>query len=318
MEQFTLEDLSRWYLKKVRERVKNGDKAANWTLENVLNDLTVMFSPFTPHIAEKVYEDLEGEKFSVHAEEYPEPEEEWIEEGLEDYMDVAREIVEASVKVRDENQYNLRWPAKRLVISTDEETEEGLQEFKGLTEDMANVNKVKFGEVASELVAKPDYSSLGPKFGGDADEVASKIEDLEHSQIEQLQELGELELKEHQIKKKDVEIESRTKGEVSAKGFSEGEVFLDLEMDQEIENGAYVSEAIRAVQEARKQADLDVEDRVKLAFGGNTECLKDSRERIKSRINVSELKFDGEELVHSGKLEFKGRKLEFSFSDPVG
>ncbi len=315
LEEFILNDLSRWYVKKVRGRVKNGDEKAVWTLGTVLEQLNRLMAPFTPYVSEKIYQDTEG-GLSVHSESYPEASEEFIDQGLEDSMELAREIVEKANKIRDEEEYNLRWPAKRLVISTDEHTEEGLRPLLDLIEDMVNVKSIEFGEVASKLSAKPDYSSLGPKFGGSADEVAGKIESLEHDQVEQLRDVGEIEVDGFDVTEEDVEVVSDTRGDAHSKSFREGEVFLDLARTEELVEEAFVSEVIRGIQEKRKEASLEVEDAVTLSFTGEEDVLREYVGRVEERMNVSEIVF-GEELEYSGTVEHEGLETRYSFSEPV-
>ncbi len=314
LENFILEDLSRWYVKKVRERVKDGDKAAIWTLEKVLEKTDLLLAPFAPFLAEKVYQDLDGEKESVHMESYPEAEEGWIDENLEESMSLAREIVEKAQKLRDEEEYNLRWPVKRLVVSTDEETEESISALEDMIRDMANIESLEYGSVSSEYTAKPDYSSLGPKFGGDADEVARKIEELEHDQIQQLKDVGEIEIDSHVLDAEDVKFQRTTSEEISSKEFSEGTVYLDTTMTDEIREKALVNELIRAIQQKRKEEGLEVEDDVDLHVS-DSQLADNYEEKIRGRVNVRDLV--SEEQNHSGSAEFKGNKIGFSFSDPV-
>ena len=272
-------------------------------------------APFAPYLTEKVYQDLE-DGFSVHTENYPEPDDEFIDENLEWYMELSREIVEKANKLRDEEEYNLRWPAKRLVISTDEETEEGLQGMLDLIKDMVNVKSIDFGEVASRLSAKPDYSSLGPKFGGSADEVASKIEELEHDQVEQLRELGEIEIDGFDLTLDDVEVRSQTRGDAHSKTFNAGEVFLDLEETDELVEEAFVNEVIRAIQEKRKEAGLEVHDQIQLSFEGEEDVLENYLDDLENRMKIDEIVFR-ENLEYSGKVEHRDLQTRFSFSEPV-
>ncbi len=317
-EDFILEDVSRWYVKKTRSRIKNGDEAAIWTLQEVMQTTNKALAPFTPYITEKVYQEIDGENLSVHAENYPEAEQDHIDLDLEQVMDVAREIVEKSSKIRDENQYNLRWPANRMTLSLEDITEEDIQPVLGLIKDMANVKNVEFGDVESELEASPDYSTLGPKFGSEADKVAELIEDLFHEQVEQLEEVGELEVEGFDITRDNAEVEMTTSEEITNKSFSGGQLYLDLHMTEEIEDEAFVAEVIRAIQQKRKEAELEVEDEVRLSFSGDTEPLEERSESIRSRVNLADLDFRGKDLKYSDSVEFKGRKIEFSFSRPVG
>lgn len=318
LESFILDDVSRWYLKKVRERIKAGDQAATWTLYEVLRQTSLVLAPLAPYIAEQVYRDLDGSEPSVHMEQYPEAEKEWIEPDLEESMGLAREVVEQAITIRDAREYNLRWPAKKLIIATDEETQEALERLEDLIMDMANVKAVEFGEVATSLVTEPDYSSLGPKFGGDADEVARLIEELDHDQIEQLQDTGEIVIDGYDVELEDVEVKSETEETVGNRAFSEGQLYIDLHMTPGIEEEAYVSEVIRAIQQRRKEIDLDMDDEVLLVFEGDVDPIQDHDDRVRDRVNVAEIRYGGDEQVHTGEVSFRDRSVSFSFSDPVG
>ncbi|MFB6265909.1 MAG: DUF5915 domain-containing protein, partial [Candidatus Nanohaloarchaea archaeon] len=99
--------------------------------------------------------------------------------------------------------------------------------------------------------------------------------------------------------------------------FSQGTVYLDTERSKELQEEAFVNEVVRAVQQARKEAGLEVEDEVELSFSGDVEPLEEFRDRIEERMNVAEIDFQGEEFRHGGEVEFEGRKARFSFSEPV-
>jgi len=314
IEDFILEDLSRWYVKRVRERIKKGDSAAAWTLRKVINEINKLIAPFAPYITESIYNDLDGELESVHMEEYPSVNEEMIDQELEDSMSVVREIVRKAQKLRDEEQYNLRWPVKRLVISSDTQLESRLSDLEYLIKDMANVKALEYGSVSSEYEAKADYSALGPKFGEDADKVARKIEELNHDQISQVQDVGEIEVDGYVVEEADMEIMSSTTDDVSGKSFSSGQLYLDTHMTDEIREEALVNELIRAIQSLRKESGLEVEDEVKLHVEDQN-LFEKYREKILDRVNVSE--FVENPQIYTGEAEFKQEKIGFSFSEPV-
>ncbi|MFB6209869.1 MAG: hypothetical protein ABEJ56_07095, partial [Candidatus Nanohaloarchaea archaeon] len=62
---------------------------------------------------------------------------------------------------------------------------------------------------------------------------------------------------------------------------------------------------------------LEVEDEVILSFSGDTEALEDQEQMIHERVNVKGIDFSGEDFEYSGEVEFRDRKIEFSFSEPV-
>ncbi len=314
LERFVVNDLSRWYVKKVRPRIKNEDNSALWTLKKAIYQVNLLMAPFSPYITEKIYQDLDGKNISVHSEDYPKHEEERIDETLENGMEIAREIVEESIKIRDQEAYNLRWPGRRIVLSVEKETEKLLFEFEDLIKEMANVKEIEYGGVASNLIAKPDYSSLGPKFGSSADKVAERIESLTHSQIDQLQSIGEIEVDGFDITEDDVEVSRESPEDVGSKAFSKGELVLDLEMTPEIKEEAFASELVRAVQQKRKDEGLDVEDKVELSLEPR---FKNFENLFEQRINLKSLDFKEKSLEVSGMAKFENEKTEFSFSQPV-
>lgn len=317
LEEFILEDLSRWYLKSTRERIKQGDEAARWTLGQVLEKTCLLMAPIAPYTTEKIYQDMGGYKVSVHMENFPEPEIEERVEELEGGMETARELVEKAVKIRDEKQYSLRWPAKEMIVSTDDDTKYLLEGLTDLILRMANVDRMKFGEVSTILKAKPDYSKLGPKFGSSAEKVADIVEELEPSEIEQLQDTGVIKVDGYDLEEEDVNVKRVTSEKVRGKEFSEGQIYLDLHMDENIKERAFASEVIRAIQQKRKKENLEVEDVVNINFEGDYEPVMKQEEELRNRVNVEKISYGGEEQDITEEVGFEGNKVKFSFSKPL-
>ncbi len=317
LEKFILEDLSRWYVKVVRPRVKRGDEAAVWTLMKTVRKTNLLLAPLAPYTSEKVYQELGGEKESVHMEGHPITEESFLDKTLEDSMKIVREIVENAIKIRDEKQYSLRWPAKEIIISADDEVKYDLQGMEHIIKEMANVESFKFGEVSTSLKAEPDYSRIGPKFGKKAEKVADMIRKLEHDKLEQLNDTGTIRIDGFEIADEDVEITKKTSENVKGKEFEGGRIFMDLNMTEKVKNKAFVSEVIRAIQQKRKEEDLDVSDQVDLSFVGDFDPLKSNEEFLRERINLNEVNYGEDRYKYGGEVEFKGRNISFSFSEPV-
>ncbi|WP_229234315.1 isoleucine--tRNA ligase [Candidatus Methanoliparum sp. LAM-1] len=123
---FVVDDLSRWYIQIIRPRTwieeENMDKlAAYYTIFNVLVDLTKVLAPIIPYLAEFMYQNLCSKEESVHLSSYPEVKTEFIDDTLERDMDIIRDIVESAATARNKSKRNLRWPVKRLIISSNNE-----------------------------------------------------------------------------------------------------------------------------------------------------------------------------------------------------
>jgi isoleucyl-tRNA synthetase len=135
---FILEDLSRWYVKLVRERVwieKDDPRklAAYVTLYQALHVLCRLLAPFVPHISEAIYRDLirgadERAPESVHMLPWPHLDEHAINKKLEDGMSLVRKFVEGGAAARQEAKLKLRWPVNEIRIKPASPDEKALLE----------------------------------------------------------------------------------------------------------------------------------------------------------------------------------------------
>ena len=319
VEEFTKNDLSRGYIKMIRDRLKpgySGDdrQAAEWTLRKVTDELLRVLSPFTPYLAEYLYS---GEEDSIHFEEYPEVEDELIDEELETSMDIFQDIEEAVARLRQDKGVKLRHPVKQVTVSGSEEVEKAVDLLEELLEERLNTKTVEFEEVDLDYEVKLDYAKAGPELGDSVGEVEQALNESDYREVAEKVGSGEtVEFAGHELGPNMFEVRTHVPEGMDGEEFSSGTVYLDDEMTPELEDEAFVAEVIRAVQQKRKDAELDVKDRVKISFSGDKEAIKEYEDRVESRMKVSEISY-GDEYEHSGKVEFRDRKAEFSFTEPV-
>ena len=147
-EDFLLNDFSRWYIKIIRDRVSidyngNDRQAAEWILQNVLKELTILLAPIIPYITEEIYKDLFKDKESVHMEDWPKANR--PKEKIEEAMEIVKSLVEASAAARQEKKIKLRWPVSTLYIkSKKKEIDESIKSLENVVKFMANVKNVEF------------------------------------------------------------------------------------------------------------------------------------------------------------------------------
>jgi isoleucyl-tRNA synthetase len=150
---FILNDLSRWYIKLIRDRTwplyEGKDKdAAFYTLVLISENLVKLLAPICPFIAEDVHQNV-LKKFSkvsesVHMYEFPKPEKKLINKKLEEEMEVVKQIFELSNFARQKVNLKLRWPVKQmLVITKDRKIKSAVKNLKSVMMDMCNVKSVK-------------------------------------------------------------------------------------------------------------------------------------------------------------------------------
>lgn len=320
IEDFILNDLSRWYIKSVRKRVKSGDERALLTLEEVIKKLNLVMAPITPFITEKVYQDVFKEEIgekSVHMVEFPQANQEIIDESLEEEMKLVKELISEINSLRQKVDLKLRWPAKKAIVSLSGEQDKNIDEFSSLIKNMANLKRLEFGKIETKLTAMPDYSSLGPRFKEDAEKVAVLIEDMEEDQVDQLRDLGKIELDGHLIKQEDVEFKEKAPKDISGSEFSQGKVFLDTSVSSDLKEEHMVQELIRNIQEERKKSGLNVSDKIDLYLSSQDvdveSLIEDWREEFESRISLNRIVSTDKKGEYSSKFEFEDKKLSFSF-----
>ncbi|MEM5799573.1 MAG: isoleucine--tRNA ligase [Candidatus Aenigmatarchaeota archaeon] len=151
VQDFILNDLSRWYIKLIRDRVwptyDGKDKeAAFYTLIKVSEILLKMLAPITPFLTEHYYQELLRDKKSpesIHMFSLPLPDKKIIDKELEKQMVIAKQIFESVSALRQKEKLKLKWPIKRLIVITeDKDVKKAVERLKDILEFICNVKKV--------------------------------------------------------------------------------------------------------------------------------------------------------------------------------
>jgi len=282
--EFVVEDVSRYYVQLVRERMWEEDdseskRAAYATLYRVLREVVALLAPFTPFVAEEIYGTLTGETGhpTVHMCDWPTADEELRDPTLEDEVAVARAVEEAGSNARQQAERKLRWPVTRVVIDTDsDDVTDAIEAHTDLVADRLNARTVEIvggGDAWGELAysAEADMSELGPAFGDDAGRVMNALNEarVEEASLETLEAavsdaLGEsIELTDEMVSFRRETPAGVASTEFEALG-GHGVVYVDTTLTEDIESEGYAREVIRRVQEMRKDLELDLEERIRL------------------------------------------------------
>jgi isoleucyl-tRNA synthetase len=297
-----VDDLSNWYVRRARRRFWNpggsggaDSQAAFLTLHECLVTVARLLAPFTPFVAEELWQNLEarteGSAESVHLADYPEPDAKAIDSALDLAMQAARDIVELGRRVRAEAKVKVRQPLLEAVVHYrgDHDT---LRELLPLVAEELNVRAVSFAESAEQLGrwrAKPDFKVLGPRLGSrvrnvadalsqDDGSLASALARGEHVSISAPGFTGSIDLAPEDV---DLVQETLEGWGVAADGGLT--VALELELTDELRSEGLAREIVRVVQDARKAAGLDVSDRIHLGVetsGAPATALDQHREYV--------------------------------------
>ncbi len=280
--EFVVEDVSRFYIQVVRERMweeedSDSKLAAYATLYRVLEEVAALFAPFTPFVAEEVYGALTGASGhpTVHMCDWPEADADLRDPQLEEEIEVVREVEEAGSNARQQAERKLRWPVTRVVVDVDSEAvADAVRAQEGIIGERLNARAVEVvgpDETWGELhySAEADMSELGPAFGDDAGRVMQAFNEarIDDPSIDALEGSVEATLGEPvELTDEMVTFRRETPDGVTGTEFSAldggGVVYVDTALTEDIESEGYAREVIRRVQEMRKDLDLEIEARI--------------------------------------------------------
>ena len=279
--EFVVEDVSRFYVQAVRERMwmeedHPNKTAAYATLYHVLREVAALLAPYAPFTAEEVYGHLTGDHGhpTVHMCDWPEADEGWRDEQLEADVRRLREVEEAGADARQQAERSLRWPVTRVVVGADDEGAVGaVDRHRNLLRERLNARAVElvepgddWGEVAYS--ARADMSVLGPAFGADAGDVMNALNEAEVAEptLAALEDaVADATGMDVALTEEMITFETNTPPEVSGVEFDGGVVYVDTTLTEDIEREGYAREVVRRLQEMRKALDLDIETEVRVA-----------------------------------------------------
>jgi isoleucyl-tRNA synthetase len=152
-------ELSQWYVRRSRDRFKGEDEAdkqmALATLREVLLTLSKLMAPFTPFIAEKIYQEVGGEKESVHLEDWVEVDKKLVDDELVEAMEIGRKSVENALALRAKLGIKVRQPLNKLIIYY--QPKDGIRQ---IIADEVNVKSVEVSKDNVEDKSKVDLDSV--------------------------------------------------------------------------------------------------------------------------------------------------------------
>jgi isoleucyl-tRNA synthetase len=288
-----VEQLSNWYVRLSRRRFWEGDRAAFATLRHCLLEVAALLAPFTPFLADEIHLNLAGGEDeelgelpdSVHLRDFPEPDPALADPELEAAMEAVRLTVELGRAARAQAKVKVRQPLRRAVIVASEAEREAISARAALVTAELNVKELDFVSDESELVSyevKPNYRSLGPRFGKRMPQVAAAVAALDPAHVATVMgDGGEVGINvdgdEHVLAADELTLALQPLEGYEVEAEAGHAVALQLELDEELRQEGLAREIVHAVQNARKEAGLDISDRIELTLGGDEELLTAAR-----------------------------------------
>ena len=296
IQDFVTENLSNWYVRLNRKRYWGGEfdldkRAAYQTLYTCLESVAMLAAPVAPFFMDKLFNDLNSgtnrfSEESVHLTLFPKHNEQLIDPALEDRMDVAQKLSSMILGLRRKVNIKVRQPLNKMMLPvSDPLFREQVEEVKLLVLNEVNVKEIEYiTDTAGILVKriKPNFKSLGPRYGKLMKELGAAINGMDQEQIATFEKEHVFEIpvggRKIQLTLEDVEIVSEDiPGWLVA---NEGTitVALDINISEELRQEGVARELINRIQNIRKDKGFDVTDRINV--------LIEKHQLINEAINV--------------------------------
>ena len=322
---FVTEDLSNWYVRLCRRRFWKGsyeaDKiAAYQTLYECLVSVAKLIAPVAPFYADRLYQDLnsitqQDTASSVHLAYYPKSNNAFINPALEQKMQRAQKITSLVLSLRKREKIKVRQPLQRIMIPVLDDLErQQVAAISSLIASEVNVKQVELLDDTSSILVKevkPNFKTLGPRFGKYMKLVAQAIQGLNDTQVQTLEKEGALKLnldgKEITLAADDVVISSKDVSGWLVASEQGVTVALDIQMNESLQLEGMARELVNRLQNIRKDLGFDVTDTISLTLRENdalAAVLKQNKTYIQHEILATSITLVKDELEASIPISF--------------
>lgn len=273
--------LSNWYIRRGRDRYwgseMTDDKiAAYTTLYNVLVTLAKLTAPYTPFVAEMMYQNLvpgfyKNAEKSVHLCAFPVSDSSFIDKKLEEGMEEVLDIVVLGRSARNSGNVKNRQPLSEMVVVSAKKIELSKEE-RDIVLDELNIKNFTFADDAGKYISyklKPQLKTLGPKYGKKLGAISAFLSSCNAKEVvEAVKNGGEYEIAGEDVVLKQEDLQIFTE---SANGFASAEsggitVALNTELTEELIFEGVERELVSKIQNMRKDAGFEVTDRIDIYY----------------------------------------------------
>lgn len=309
---FTQEYLSNWYVRLSRRRFWKGDYetdkiSAYQTLFTCMMTIAKLGAPIAPFFMDKLYQDLNSltqkeTSESIHLANFPIFDESYVDKNLERKMEMAQKISSLVLSLRAKEKIKVRQPLQKIMIPVDNlQQKEAILAVENLIKYEVNIKEIELLEDASDLLIKqikPNFKTLGPKFGKDMALIANKVQNFSKEDINKIEKEGTISIeingKNINLALQDVEISSKDIAGWLVANEGSYTVALDINITEDLRKEGIARELVNRIQNARKESGFEVTDKIKLTvlnFENLEQAISDNKTYIIRETLTQELVF---------------------------
>jgi isoleucyl-tRNA synthetase len=281
-----VDDLSNWYIRRSRRRFWDGDQVALWTLWRALVRSLQAIAPVMPFLSEHLWRILRADDAAESIFLEPWPEARPRDDELLAEVGEVRRVVELGRQARGNAGIKLQQPLRRLVVQGADRAQRHADEI--VTE--LRVKEVEFGPVeATEVRVKPNLPLLGPKLGKELGPVRAALQAGEFEQLEG----GGVRVNGQELGADEVLVERSAREGWALAEDDSLTVAVTTDLDDELRREGRVYELIHRINTMRKDAGLELTDRITVTLPESDKDLLHYADWIKEEVLATEIRTDG-------------------------
>ncbi|MBW6515758.1 MAG: isoleucine--tRNA ligase [Candidatus Cloacimonetes bacterium] len=330
LQDFILDELSNWYVRRARRRywamsLTKDKEDAYKTLFYVMVNVSKLLAPFAPYLAEEIYTNLTKGK-SVHLTDYPLANPDYIDKKLEEEMGVIIDLVSLGRTARNNCHIKVRQTLQALYVP--QEYQATAEKMAELIKEEINVKEILFLENKSQLVdyiVKPNFKTMGPKYGKYMKQISSILEDANANQIVDMFNKGKsyyisVEGNSIKIDEDDLFITYENKEGFVLESEKDKFVALDIRLTPELIKEGFARELVNKIQYTRKELDFEIMDNIEIKYSSDdelAEVFEQFAEYIKNETLTVNIERTSEILPDMKKMDINGKDVYLIISKIV-
>ena len=326
VQDFVMNKLSNWHIRLSRRRFwkgeYNSDKiSAYQTLYECLEKIAIISAPIAPFFMERLYKDLnkfssKQNAISVHLSVFPKSDASKIDSDLEEKMDVAQKITTMALSLRKKERVRVRQPLQKIMIPVSgDKMKDQINSVQDILLSELNIKEIEFISADSDILTKqikPNFKTLGPKFGKDMKLIASKVNQFTSEDIKNIEVVGNFVINHDiTIDLSDVEISSADIPGWQVMSQDGITVALDVTISDNLHEEGLARELVNRIQNIRKDKDFKVTDKIEITVEKN--------EAMENAITNNFSYICGETLANSLEVvnDLKNEKINIDLVDGI-
>lgn len=331
IQDFTINDLSNWYVRLNRKRFWRGEynedkRAAYQTLYTCLINIAKLSAPVAPFYMDKLYHDLntvteQDSAESIHLTDFPVADIQIIDEDLEVRMSLAQDVSSLVHSLRKKHTIKVRQPLSRILVPVmNDKFKSHVEAVAELIHSEVNIKEIEFVGQDSDILVKnikPNFRKLGQEYGPKMKEIAAKINQLKPEDISTLEADNALNIQltdqEVVLSLEDVEITYKDIPGWSVATEGRLTVALDITLNDTLKQEGIARDLVNRVQNMRKDMGLEVQDKISISIERNDDLVNAALQSNKEYIctETQALSLDILDVVTDGSdLEMDEYKLK--------